>query len=204
LPRNPELFYTIEILDEAIQKKKQVSFNYTEYGIDLQKRLTERDGEPINYLINPYQMVATNGRYYLVCNLDKYDDLANYRVDRISNIKLLKTNAKAIKNVKGGRNGLNLPKHMAEHIYMYSGEGVRVKFIARRRTISDLVDWFGKDISVVEKDENTIEVSVTVNEDAMFNWALQYGSAVEVLSPKSLRDRLKETSAEMAKRYAKP
>ena len=203
VPRNPELLYTIEILNEAISRKRQVSFNYTEYGIDKMVHLKlNSDEEPISYLINPYQMVATNGRYYLICNLDNHDGLAHYRVDRISGIKLTTKPAMALRKVKGAEHGLDLPKHMAEHIYMYSGEGLRVKFLAYRNMISELVDWFGLDFDVKERDSDMVEIGVVVNENAMFYWAMQYGPRVEVLSPKNLRNRLAEATAEVARKYA--
>lgn len=204
LPRNKEVLLTIEVLNEAIRMKKQVAFNYREYDTNKEIRLkTDKNGETIVYKRTPYQMVATNGRYYLICSSDKHKDLANYRVDRISNIELLENEkAKPLSEVKGGEHGLNLPKHMAEHIYMYSGEGVRVKFLAHRSTMDDLVDWFGLDFDIREKDSENVEISVVVNEDAMFNWAMQYGGRVEVLSPKSLRDRLTKTVLGMAKKYA--
>ena len=88
-PENKQLFYTIDILDEAISKEKQVKFHYGLYGAD--KKLHPQkssDGKIREYIINPYQIVATNGRYYLVCNYDKYDNLSNYRVDRIMDIEL--------------------------------------------------------------------------------------------------------------------
>jgi len=205
LPENKQLFYTINDLDDAIHRKKQVEFNYTEYGTDFEKRIKlDSNGDPVIYKVNPYQMVAANGRYYLVCNLDKYDDLANYRVDRIMNIKVLKSPAKSIKNVKGGKNGLDLPKHMAEHIYMYTGEGERVTFLAHRSIFTDLIDWFGKDFKILDNGGDTIEVIVTVNKNAMFNWALQYGPRVEVLKPEDLRGWLAKETAEMAEKYSKP
>ena len=37
---------------------------------------------------------------------------------------------KPMKKVNGLKNGLDLPKHMAEHIYMYCSESVKVKFRA--------------------------------------------------------------------------
>ena len=203
-PSNKELFSIIDRLDEAIQKKKQVTFNYTDYGTDKKKCLrTAADGTAIEYLINPYQMVAANGRYYLICNLDRYSDLAHYRVDRITNLNVLdKSKAKPLKDVRGGESfAQNLPQHMAEHIYMYSGEGIRVTFKADRDIMLALVDWFGLDFSVREIPDNKIEVIVKVNEQAMFNWAMQYGASVEVLKPKSLRDNLAKTIGEMAKKY---
>ena len=89
---NRELFYTIEVLDEAISKGLQVKFLYNEYGTD--KKLHHRkneDGEAREYIINPYTMVANGGKYYLICNYDKYDNLSHYRIDRISNIEILET-----------------------------------------------------------------------------------------------------------------
>jgi predicted DNA-binding transcriptional regulator YafY len=71
-------------LDEAITKNKKVAFIYNSYGAD--KKLHPK--REIEYIVNPYQMVATNGRYYLVCNYDKYDTISNYRVDRITKIRI--------------------------------------------------------------------------------------------------------------------
>ena len=56
-PKNPQLFYTIEIIDDAIAAGKQVAFTYNEYGTD-KKLHPKRDRE---YIVNPYQMAATNG-----------------------------------------------------------------------------------------------------------------------------------------------
>ena len=77
-------------------------------------------------------MVATNGRYYLICNYDKYDSIANYRVDRMTNIKILDDARKPIESLKEG--GLNLPKHMAEHLYMFAGDSVHAKFKGKAKS----------------------------------------------------------------------
>ena len=202
-PRSEEMFSTIDILDEAISKKKQVSFNYAVYGLDKKQyvKLNKKDGEPTTFKMNPSQMVATNGRYYLICNLDKHVGLAHYRVDRITNIRLLTTPRLPLNKVKGAERGFDLPKHMAEHIYMFTGESIRVRFKAKPDLITDLIDWFGKDFDVKKGDDDTVEISVLVNESAMFFWALLYGTQIEVVSPKSLRDKLAKATAEMAEKY---
>ena len=181
-PKNKELFYTIEVLDEAIAKGKQVAFTYNSYGTD-KKLHPRRDRE---YIVNPYQMAATNGRYYLIGNYDKYNDLSNYRLDRITGIHLLDTPVKPVRQVEGMKNGLYLPKHMAEHLYMFSGESVPVTFRMKKVILNDVIDWFGTEIAFSDETEDEVTARVTVNWHAMRHWALQYCRHVKVLVPTDL------------------
>lgn len=189
-PNNRQLFYTIEILDEAIRRKKQVAFRYLEYGTDKQLHpRRNKEGQVREYIINPYQMAAVNGRYYLICNYDKYEDVSNYRLDRITEIRLLQTPVKDREKVRGLKNGLNLPRHMAEHIYMFAGESIPVTFRASKVILNDMMDWFGE-IGFSNETEDTVDVAVVVNREAMICWAMQYGRYVEVLTPANLREEV--------------
>lgn len=199
---NKQLFYNIEILDEAISKGKQVEFLYNSYGTD--KKMTSRlasDGIARTYTINPYQMVATNGRYYLICNYDKYDNVANYRVDRITNIKLLDSPIKPSKQVKGLEHGFDLPKHMAEHIYMFTGESKPVTFTAKNYLIGELVDWFGNDIEFSNQTEQHVTAKVQVNLQAMRCFALQYARHLTITNPPSLVEEVKQDLREAVDNY---
>ena len=187
-PKNPQLFYTIEIIDEAIANGKQVAFTYHEYGTD-RKLHPKRDRE---YIVNPYQMAATNGRYYLIGNYDKYDNIANYRLDRITDIRLLDTPAKPIRAVEGMKNGFYLPKHMAEHLYMFSGESVPVTFRMNKIILNDVIDWFGSEIAFMDETEEEVTARVTVNWSAMRYWAQQYCRYVRILTPADLAETLKD------------
>lgn len=202
LPTNSELFLTIETLDEAISKECQVSFTYNYYDID--KKLHPRknsEGEVREYIINPYQIVATNGRYYLVGNYDKYDDVSHYRLDRITNIKLLDAPVKPKRCVKGLENGLDLPKHLAEHLYMFAGVSVSVDFIAKRYIVNDVIDWFGKDITFSNPTDDEVTVTVKVNPTAMKMWALKYSRYIKIVSPQSLVDEIKDDIEFAKKNY---
>ena len=191
-PATSELFLTIEVLDEAISKRHQVSFNYNNYEMDIKLHPRRgNDGKPREYLINPYQMVATNGKYYLICNYDKYDNVVNFRLDRITGIKLLDAPAKPMNRVSGLEKGLDLPKHMAEHIYMFSGDSIRVTFRAKRYLVSDVIDWFGKEVKFTDITEDEVSVTVRVNEEAMRLWAMQYALHVRILEPQSLVKKVK-------------
>lgn len=201
-PQNAELFYTIEILDEAIEKNRQVIFHYADYGTD--KKLhprNNRQGEPREYLVNPYQMVATNGRYYLIGNYESHDNISHYRLDRIRNIKLLDTPAKPQNKVEEMKNGLDLPKHMAEHMYMFSGKSERVILRTSPGMAGELIDWFGNGVTFSDETEDSVVATVTANLPAMRFWALQYAPYVTVMSPQSLVDTIKNDLKNASEKY---
>lgn len=197
---NKQLMYVLDTINEAISQQKKIRFIYNEYGMDckLHPKREER------YVVNPYQMVANNGFYYLIGNYDKYDDISHYRLDKMTGVEMLPDKVKPAKQVKGLENGLNLPKHMAEHIYMFSGDSVSVKLLIDEIMINELVDWFGKDFHIRGKqNDKQVCVSLKCNEQAFFCWALQYGPYVEVLEPASLRNKIADTVSEMNQKYHK-
>ncbi len=191
MPINKELFYTVEILDEAISKGRKVEFTYNSYDVDKKLHPRRKD----RYVVNPYQIASTNGRYYLICNYDKYDDISNYRIDRITNIKLLD------EKVKQKPLSWTLPKHMAEHIYMFAGKSEYVEFRASRDIVPEIIDWFGIGASFTEVTDNKVTVRVKVNLNAMRLWALQYAKHIEVVYPTSLREEIKSDLKEALKKY---
>ncbi|MDO4545178.1 MAG: WYL domain-containing protein [Bacillota bacterium] len=199
---NPQILYTREVLDEAISKGKKVCFHYSYFDVYKQVRMkTDEDGVPLQYVVNPIQMVATNGRFYLIGNYDKYDNISHYRLSRISEIVMLDEKAKPRREIKGLEHGLNLPKHMAEHIYMFSGESAEIIFTAKKNLTSEIIDWFGMDVSFINTKSDEMDVIVRCNIQAFRYWALQFGKYVTVKSPQSLVDTLKADVADMALRY---
>ena len=191
---NKQVFYNIAILDDAIRKKKKVLFEYVEYHTDKKMHLKKReDGSVREYIITPYQMAVQEGKYYLICNYDKYDDISNYRVDRIRNIQILEEKGKPFETLKwSGHQPMNLNEYMKEHVYMYSSENAFVKFRIVKAMISDVIDLFGKGVNFSEETDTHVSVSVHVNERAAEQFAKNYAPDVVILQPKRLRDKLRD------------
>lgn len=189
---NKQLFLNIELLDEAISHGRKISFRYMEYGTD--KKLHPKcraDGSVREYIINPYQMAAKEGKYYLICNYDKYGDISNYRIDRISDIKILDEPVKPFEKLAWANERiLDLATYMKEHPYMYSSENVRVKFRISRAMISDIIDTFGKEVAFSDETDSHVTVSTYTNKMAMEQFAKNYSPDIEILEPKSLRDKV--------------
>ncbi len=200
---NKQLFYTIEVLDEAISAGKKVSFAYLEYGTDKkQHKKCREDGRVREYVVSPYQMAAKEGKYYLICNYDKYDDISNYRIDRIADVKVLEEPVKPFETLTGADGQrLDLTKYMAEHIYMYSSENSRVKFRIVKPMISDVIDIFGRDVTFSDETDTHVTVIAHVNEMAMAQFAKSYAPDVMVLEPERLREEIKEEIEKSAEAY---
>ena len=187
---NKQVFYNISILDEAIRKKQKVLFEYAEYHTDKKMHLKKReDGSVREYVVTPYQMAAQEGKYYLICNYDKYDDISNYRVDRIRNIQILEEKGKPFETLKWSG---HQPMNLKEHVYMYSSENAFVKFRIVKAMISDVIDLFGKGVKFSEETDTHVSVSVHVNERAAEQFAKNYAPDVVILQPKRLRDKLRD------------
>ena len=196
---NKQMIYALDTINDAIAEKKKIGFIYNDYKIDF-KLHPRRERE---YIVNPYQIVANSGRFYLIGNYDKYDNVSHYRIDKMTNVRMLEEKVKPKRDIVEFRKGYNLPKHMAEHIYMFGGESVRVKFLTDESMMSEMVDWFGKDFRVKKiNEEGKIEITVNCNESAMFFWALQYGPYVEVVEPEKLRMQIRESVQKMCDKYS--
>ena len=194
---NRQTMYALDALNDAIDKRKKVSFVYNTYETEFQLHPKRKE----LYIVNPYQIVANNGRYYLIGNYDKYDNVAHFRIDRMTSVCMLDERRKPVSQVTDFKNGFSLPKHMAEHIYMFSGKTVTVRMAAKKHLMDELVDWFGKDFKIRREFEDKMLVDVKCNKSAMKFWALQYGPYVEVLEPVELREEIKESVKELAGKY---
>ena len=198
---NQQLFLNIELLDEAIEKRQKAAFHYLEYGTDKKVHYrTRSDGSVREYVVSPYQMAARDGNYYLVCRREGYGDLANYRLDRICDLKVLEETAQPFTSPeeRGGQ-PLDLAAYMREHIYMYAGGSCHAKLWVNRSLISSVIDLFGKDVVFSREDAEGVVVSVYANEMSIEQFAKSYAPNTAVLEPPELRkkvgDMLRRTAA---------
>lgn len=200
------LFENIALIDQAIDESKKISFQYSTYLIEnnevTQSFRKNKNQEIRNYIINPYHMAASNGRYYLICNNDKFDNLSTYRVDRMRNIKILNQKRKPRHEIEGLGDNFSLNKYMSENIYMFSGETESIKLSVDPLFLDELTDWFSpKDISVLDVKDQEIIVSIKSNKKSIMNWALRYALFVKVLAPDDLVKEIKENLEQSLENY---
>ena len=180
---NQALFYNIEIVDAAIEKKKQIAFCYNKYGADKKLHKTS------DQRATPYQMILRNQRYYLIACNEKWKNLGHYRLDRITDIRLTDEPATPLRSLAGHESGIDYKEYATSLPYMFTDKPERVEFLADPGIIDQIIDWFGENARI-QSCGDKLKVSVKVSPMAMEYWAMQYLNFVEILSPASLRSRI--------------
>ncbi|MCL2604697.1 MAG: WYL domain-containing protein [Defluviitaleaceae bacterium] len=199
---------TVEKINEAIAKGLRLSFQFMYYGADKKpKIIMNADSTPRLYKVTPYEIVVTNGRYYLICAHENSEQFHHYRIDYIHNAEIETAAARPITDIIGDGKRFDLTRYMDEHIYMYGGESVTAAFRCDKREnkhiIGHIIDWFGygDGVRFSDETEDFVTAAVTANEKALSYWALQYGACVEVLKPTSLRLKVRENVEKMWAKY---
>lgn len=193
---NQALFYNIELIDDAIERRLQIRFDYNKYGTDkkLHKSSTTR--------VTPYQLILHNQRYYLMSYNEYFGNLTYYRVDHITNMTIEEDkSATPITNLKGFESGINYKVLATSLPYMYTDMVENVEFIAYRGITDQIVDWFGENIRITELDDKHITVSLKASPNAMEHWAMQYINYVEITKPATLREKIKENLKVAEEKY---
>ena len=174
---NKQIFWNIEQLDEAISKKRQVSFTYCRYGLD--KKLHPRREKA--YVVNPYGMVFMNEHYYLVCNYIGLPDTNLYRIDRMKDILILDEEWSKKPEKKD---------EMLDAEYAFPGSAEYITMYCDNIVLSDVIDKFGTGVFVSRLDDERFKLRFKASLTGVKFWALQYLPYVEVIEPKWLRNEI--------------
>lgn len=195
---NQELFLNIEIVDEAIEKGKQISFTYNKYRID--KKL-HRSAE---HIASPYQLILHNQRYFLMAYNEKQGNMGHYRLDHITDMKIIEDSAATeLRSLEGYKNGIDYKDLALARPYMFTDKAESVTFICEWWVMDQVIDWFGTDVRMEYTKNDKVKVSLRVSPNAMEYWALQYLNVVEILTPTSLRERITQDVKNAVEKYTK-
>ena len=187
---NQGLFLNVEEIGYAIKNNYQIEFDYNKYGADKKLHQTSHN------IVSPYMLITRNQRYYVLTYHERYKNITMYRIDHITNIKVLtETRATDIKKVPGYEKGIDQKKIASTMPYMFSDEPVMVTFTATSYAVDQMVDWFGYDLIINELtdlEDGKVRIVTKVSPLAMEYLAMQYLNDVEVEVPISLRNKIKE------------
>ena len=199
---NREIILTLEEIGSAIAEGTQVTFYYSDCGIDGEPKIRrDSNGKEKQYTVNPYQIISKNGHSYLICNLPEYHDLTHFRIDRIKDCRKTNVPSRSLRMLKGFETGIRLSEYIKSHPNLWSGTPTHITFQCKQYMMNDVADSFGTNIHIEELSDDMMKVHVYASESSMLHWAVQFADAVEVLSPASLRKQIAETLRNALEKY---
>lgn len=193
---NSEVFYSIDVVHDAIESGKMVEYDYNKYGADkkLHKTSFQR--------ISPYQLILHNQRYYLMGYSSYWGHMSYHRLDRITNMIVSRRNAVPLRDIQGSDGEINYKNLTTAMPYMFSDTPEIIEMLAMENIIDQVIDWFGKDIRIESTEEDKIyKITLRSSPKAMLFWAMQYSEECEVIKPASLREKIKETICKAKEKY---
>ncbi len=193
---NTTVFFNIEMINRAIERRKQLQYDYNKYGTDKKLRKASRQR------VSPYQMILHNQRYYLMAYNSYFENMVFHRLDHMTNIKLRPEHpAVQIRTIKGYERGIDYKELASSMPYLFTDKPERITFVADNAIIDQIIEWFGKDVRMLKKDDAHVEVSLNASPTAMEYWALQFINYVEVTAPEELREKIRKTLEEGVEKY---
>ena len=203
-----ELKKNIALIQSAIDEKVKIQFIVNVYNAEreLVPAKTDEKGKAILRKVTPYHILVYNDKYYMLANCEPFSNLYVWRIDLMSNVKLLEEEGRPKREVEGMSDTWNGQEYMEKHLHMFYGNLRKITLKVPDNHYTMMVDWFGNNFVKLqtigeknkkdendEKDENEVKydvVTVTCSEAAMINWAMQYSGVVEVLGPPSVQNAI--------------
>lgn len=174
---NESIYYSVNSLEDAIQRQKRVLFRY--FDLDEQgQKVYRREGH--RYVVEPVALVFNEDNYYLVVYSSRHDSTANYRVDRMDHVEVLSdaVSEKAI-SLRGG-----VAEYTEQAFKMYGGTPTDIVIEFDNQLIGAVYDKFGEDTQMMRSGENKCIATVKVQISPTFwGWLFQFAGLMKVISP---------------------
>ena len=174
-PGNENIFYYIDLINNAIELKKKISFSIIEFD-GRKKKTLRNDGEV--YVISPYAMYWNDDFYYVVGWSDKRDTIGAYRIDRMDDPRILEEKA------AGKPKGFRVTDYSHKVFEMFAGEDKRVKLECRNDLMKYVIDRFGMKFETEPATEKTTYCYVDVClSPAFYGWVFGFNGGIKILTP---------------------
>ena len=93
---NNQIFLTIDVINQAINTGKKISFQHFFYNGSRQ-RVMRNNGEV--YTVSPYLTIWKNDRYYMVGWADNRSEIRSFRIDRMSVPMLTDASSRGVRSL---------------------------------------------------------------------------------------------------------
>lgn len=177
---NESIYLTIEAVNEAINLKKKISFQYFQYDV-RKKRHLKNNGAP--YKFSPYSLVWNGDYYYMVGYSDKHKSIGSYRIDRVYRRPVILE-----EDIVPMPEDFDISEFSDGMFHMYNSERKTVQLVCANETMDAILDKFGMDVATYAYDMESFKVEVNVAvSHVFFSWVFGFGGKVRIVGPEKIK-----------------
>lgn len=187
---NENIYYNVDLIYNAIAENVKIRFQYFAWSVNKEMKL-RRDGS--YYEVSPWLLSWDDENYYLIAYDDRSGEIRHYRVDKMLKIGLLD----APREGKGRFDNFDIAGYSRKTFGMFAGEEETVTLCCDSNLTGVMIDRFGKEVAMRQRDESHIQARVEVAVSRQFfGWVTGLGAAVKIEAPERVvcayREYLKE------------
>ena len=192
---NESIYYNVDMLHDAIQAGKKISFIYYKWNTD--KELVARNnGKPIE--VSPWSLTWDDENYYMLGFDASSGIVKHYRVDKMQKITLLDEPRDGEEEFKD----FDLAKFAKNTFGMYGGNLAAVTMEFDDALIGVVLDRFGTDVIIQNTGTGTFKMRHEVAVSGQFyGWIAGLGSGVKLVSPQNVVDGFKDYITGVLSKY---
>ncbi|MBP0969219.1 MAG: WYL domain-containing transcriptional regulator [Oscillospiraceae bacterium] len=179
---NESVFNNVDRISSAINSSVSIRFKYFDYDTSV-KKVYHQGGKP--YSVSPYALIWDNENYYLLGYDEDAGIMKHFRVDKMESIVSTDSERKGADLFREE----DLSGYSVMHFGMYHGDQKRVRIRFRNRLAGQVIDRFGKEISMIPDSDGwfNIDVRVAVS-PVFFSWVFSFGDGAEIIGPADVRE----------------
>jgi len=143
-------------------------------------------------------LVVNSDNYYLVGYNELYQKVLHYRVDRMQEVRMSHHDIGDIEEIRN----FDLEHRQKQIFDMFGGEEEDVTIQVKKTLIDAMLDKFGENVELVEKDEEWVEFTANVQVSPTFlAWCCSFGNRLVLKAPANTVEEVKELIKETLKLY---
>lgn len=179
---NERIYLIVDVINEAINAGRQISFPYFQYN-DRKEKVLRRDGEP--YVLTPLHLVWNGDCYYMIGVYEHKQRLGSFRVDRIAmRPRILDAPATPAPE------GFDLNEYINTTFRMFDSEHEQVKLLCRNDVMDAIIDRFGEDVRARRVSDTAFAITVRVAASHIFySWVFGFGGKVRILATEPVKQQ---------------
>ncbi len=198
---NEEIYYNIDVINRAIQSRKQIKFIYVKRKLDETGMNVVTEEKELQ--ISPYALIWRNDHYYVVGNNPKYDNLMHTRIDRMKKVEIDDMTARSFSEVSPYKSYFDSADYSGKIFNMFSGDTQTLEISCHNSILEEMLDRFGTDsvIKAQPDSERFTLISKCVESEGLVSWIMQFGNKIGVIAPVTLKEQVAQRAKEILQIY---